>query len=1199
MALDRVRTQQTLVRLAKAGPGRVRGPVGRATRRFRGGFSGPLVSVVLPVSDEETTRVGPMLDQLREQFHRNLDVLVVPYGRHDRVLAVARRHAAADWRIRVRRRAEPHLAAARNAGVAAAKAELVLVVAGGDDLLPRSIGRLVGAHQETGSPLVVGRMKDPEAEGRVPDSPYDAAHHVDVRRTTLAATPIAVTDLGIGNKLFTRSLWRRAGLAFTEHLPSGTDVAIRLLHAADSFDLLKEWTYVPTGRKDGIGLGAAPDVLNRLEGWIEAHERTWREVEKLALPDVRDWWLWGVLDAAVQPLLADVERADEEQWKTLRDHVSMLLESADAHLWSTLSAESRVKLWLLQHDHRDQLEEFVAARIFAAGNRPTVVRDGKVWAELPFHDDAALGVPAELYEMTEDETRLKAMLREVRWTGDRAELLVFAAIDFVHMSGPPELACALVDQASGRRIELAVRQERDWRANQAARRYQDFSWGAFVAEVAVADLVAATLEAVPGEGSGDGLGEGRTWTLEVQMTVDGVTRSGQVAEVDDQGSAGFVGLSHLAPRPVAGALVTLLPRSTVAGFRVLPDTGARLRSVEVAGRTVSGVLDARGVPLVAVRATGGGQQARGEVSGGGTFRLDLPAAHTGQTKWHLHGLDAGGKQHPIGWPAAAECWPDQWLGVGGGSVVASRDVRGRVELAEADRVLVADQVTVEGLDVTLDGRWLGTPPTADPRITLVGPKAELVGVLDPTAPRGVVRVRFLLESDPWGLGPTPVPHGWYWFKVDAPQGPLAVPLGERAIDQLHRFQVGDRFTARVVRAARETGIELTRPLAEHRPPYGQWQLERMACEDDIPLAEDAVYFQAYGGSSATDSQLAIHEELRRVRPDLKLYWGVLGSSSWVPEGGIPLMINGPDYYRVLASAKYICMNVDPPRWFDRRPGQRLLQTFHGYPSKSMGLRMWRAKHFTPRRIALDLHRTSGEWDLILTPAPEMDEYYRREYAYDGPIHSAGYPRDDLLVSDRAGVVREDTRRRLGIRPDQKVVLYAPTWRDDLASSWGNAEMVQHLDLEAASRALGPDYVLLMRGHRFHSASSSPLNAAGTAQFLDVTDYPEINHLILAADAAVLDYSSLRYDFALTMRPMVFLVPDLDTYVGGVRGFLYDYRDSAPGPLVDTAEEAVRLLRDLPGLQARCAPELARFHEKYNYLQDGHAAERVVRAFFTD
>lgn len=1188
MAYDRARAQQSLIRLAKSGPGRLRGPVGRATRRFRREFDGTRVSVVLPLSDDETTRIGPCLDTLRSQTHRNLDIIVVPYGRHETVLGIARRHAGEDWRIRVRSRAASTLAAARNAGVDAATGELVVVVNGGDDFLPRSIARLVLAHEASGSPLVVGRMKEPDTVGWVPDSPYDAAHRVDVTGTTLTQTPVAITDLGLGNKAFTPALWRRSGLRFSD-LRSGADVAVALLHHAVSFDLLKEPTYVPTGRRDGVGVGTMPDVLSGLERWITDHERTWQAVTALDDDDVRAWWLWGVLDAAVQPLVADVERADDQQWKTLRDHVSMLLESADEHVWSTLSSESRVKLWLLQHDHRAELEEFAADRLFAAGNRPTVVRDGKVWAQLPFHDDAALGVPAELFEMSAAETGLRASLREVRWIdAERIELTVFAAIDFVAMTEAPTTTCALVDAGTGERIELDLRQYHDPRANQGGRRFQDFRWGAFVATIPVAAVVAASRDA--------GLtGAGRTWVVEVTLTVDGVTRSGPILTIDDQGSAGFIGQNHLAPRPAGGAVVGFSPRSTVVGLRILPDDRPRMQSLTVDGRTVSGTLDPAGVPIVAVRASMGALQARAEATtadGVARFDLTLPAAWTGQRRWLLRGLTADGAEHLLGWPAVA----DQWLGVGGGEVVATRDVDGMVELREAARLFAVDEITVDELEVAIVGRWLAAAPQAEVRIDLVGPKAALPGTVSATAD-GRVGVRFTLVDDPWGLGPSPVPLGVYWFSVVSGGQSLRAVLGERAIDQLHHFMVGSSYTTRVLRFARDCGIELLRPLRDdERGPFAQESLQEWYRTADLPLDENAVYLQSYVGASATDSQLAIHRELRRTHPELTIHWGVNGASTWVPDDAVPVVLNSREWYEVLATAKYLCMNIDPERWFERRPGQKLLQTFHGYPAKSMGLRMWRAKHYTQKRIDRELARTSGEWDLILTPAPAMDEHYRREYAYDGPILSHGYPRDDELVAEGADALREDTRRRLGIRPDQKAVLYAPTWRDDLATNWRTAEMVQHLDLEAASRALGPDYVLLMRGHRFHSAASSPLHD-GTARFLDVTDYPEINHLILAADAAVLDYSSLRFDFALTQRPMIFLVPDLDTYVGGVRGFLYDYRDSAPGPLVDTAEEAVRLLRDFAALERTCAPELARFHDKYNYLQDGASARHVVAAFF--
>src|SRR5207237_1112254 len=76
-----------------------------------------------------------------------------------------------------------------------------------------------------------------------------------------------------------------------------------------------------------------------------------------------------------------------------------------------------------------------------------------------------------------------------------------------------------------------------------------------------------------------------------------------------------------------------------------------------------------------------------------------------------------------------------------------------------------------------------------------------------------------------------------------------------------------------------------------------------------------------------------------------------------------------------------------------------------------------------------------------------------------------------------------------------------------------------------------------------------------ATVVDVTDYPDINELTLAADVAVLDYSSLRFDWAITGKPMVFFVPDLESYFG-LRAPLFPFEESAPGPWArSTAEVA--------------------------------------------
>jgi CDP-glycerol glycerophosphotransferase (TagB/SpsB family) len=298
------------------------------------------------------------------------------------------------------------------------------------------------------------------------------------------------------------------------------------------------------------------------------------------------------------------------------------------------------------------------------------------------------------------------------------------------------------------------------------------------------------------------------------------------------------------------------------------------------------------------------------------------------------------------------------------------------------------------------------------------------------------------------------------------------------------------------------------------------------------------------------------------------------------------------WYDVLARASHVVTNIELERWFRRRPGQQVLQTFHGYPSKTMGLGLWRSRGLLPSHLEQQLDHTSRTWNALVTPDPAMDEHYRREYAYEGRILALGYPRDDVLVGPDRHDVRSRTRQALGIDPDQRAVLYAPTWRDDLATNFRAAEAVHHLDVERAAADLGSDYVLLLRGHRFHAGGGR-----SGSRVVDVTGYPEVNDLILAADAAVLDYSSLRFDFALTGRPMVFLVPDLQEYARGSRQFLFPFEDSAPGPFVHDTAGVVQQLLD-PTLAKRYADEIAAFNARYNPWQDGRAAARVVDALLS-
>ncbi len=457
---------------------------------------------------------------------------------------------------------------------------------------------------------------------------------------------------------------------------------------------------------------------------------------------------------------------------------------------------------------------------------------------------------------------------------------------------------------------------------------------------------------------------------------------------------------------------------------------------------------------------------------------------------------------------------------------------------------------------------------------------------------------FALETDPWGLGPTDAPTGGYRLRVDHDGAELPVALADEVAARLPLFALDDRHRTALWRGPHGgLVLRLDPPLGEDEAgPWAQRRLQQDYLAVSEPLDPRLVYFQCFLGQDPSDHPGAIQAELRRAldtagRRDVRVRWAVADSSVRVPEGAEAVLLRSREWYDVLARAAWVvtCIELDP--WFTRREGQEVLETYHGYPAKAMGLGQWRARGLTPTHLDQMLARTSGSWNNLLTPIPEMDRHYRENYDFGGRIIHQGYPRDDALVAAGHAERRARTRERLGIGPAQRAVLYAPTWRDDLATNFRSAQAVLHLDVARAAHELGPDHVVLLRGHRFHTPS------AGGARVVDVTTYPDVNDLILASDAAVLDYSSMRFDFAITGRPMVFLVPDLHDYTERQRGFLFDFATSAPGPLVETTDEVVAALADLPALTRAWAGRIAEFNDYYNRLADGQAAQRVVAEFF--
>lgn len=391
-------------------------------------------------------------------------------------------------------------------------------------------------------------------------------------------------------------------------------------------------------------------------------------------------------------------------------------------------------------------------------------------------------------------------------------------------------------------------------------------------------------------------------------------------------------------------------------------------------------------------------------------------------------------------------------------------------------------------------------------------------------------------------------------------------------------------------------IRITAPL---RPDErGNRNQQRLRDEARVPHAErDAVFFRALYGEVANCNGRAVHRELMRRDTKLELFWSVRDRSIAVPDGGTPIIEGSREWHDVIATACYHMMNVHQLDWFAKPDGQVMIQTMHGYPYKTMGHAWWAKSNVSAAQVAR-FDRRAREWDYFVSPAryatPLLDAAFLKPAGAHPEILEIGYPRNDELVTDDAGATRERVRTALGIAPHQTAIMYAPTFRDYLAINDMRARPVDFFDAFTASRALGPDYVFLMRGHAFNARTDE--RGESSATVIDVTDHAEINDLCLASDAAILDYSSLRFDYALTDKPVIYLVPDLVEW-HRARGGVIDYAPTAPGPQVATTDEVVRELADLDALARTWSEARATFRADYTDLDDGGASARLVDAVF--
>jgi CDP-glycerol glycerophosphotransferase (TagB/SpsB family) len=620
------------------------------------------------------------------------------------------------------------------------------------------------------------------------------------------------------------------------------------------------------------------------------------------------------------------------------------------------------------------------------------------------------------------------------------------------------------------------------------------------------------------------------------------------------------------------------------------------------GRTLSGTLhrngafDATGVMLEDAKTKKQTTAALTGDAASSTFSISVPrsnALSSRSTLSYLYVIDAAGVRRHVHWAATRGLESSERPTDG---LLVRHGASGVIRIEEHMAGVLVDDVEFVGGDdpvVRISGGWRGAPSGV--RAELRGPRQTVPARSTTVADGRFTAIIPLLVEDAWGNTGVAPYNGSYrvWAVLDDDTQAQA-RVSQLFVETLPHKVFDALVNLRVERTPQNCfSLDIRGPLPEEET--GPFNFGRMARRYTAQVTEprpvdlaDAVYYESFGGRTANDNTLAIHDELLRRRPDLTRYWAVDSRSVPIPEGAIPIMFRGAKWLDVLATSRFVVTNYWLPGAFVRRPGQVVLQAWHGTPLKLLGND--RPTHEQQPGYRSKTLRDVSQWSFLISQNEHSTQTFRQAYGYTGEVLEVGYPRDDALVGECGAEQAIAARRRLGLSPTEKVILYAPTFRD------GVGKMVRYLDHEAVVTAMGPGTTVLIRGHANTIKHGGDLAGKG---ILDVTTYPEITDLYLAADVCITDYSSVMFDFSITGKPILFFVPDLDEYRETLRGMYFDLGEISPGPMLETNEEVVQALSLLPQVTAEYADRYAAWQARFNAWDDGHAAGRVVDALLAE
>lgn len=366
-----------------------------------------------------------------------------------------------------------------------------------------------------------------------------------------------------------------------------------------------------------------------------------------------------------------------------------------------------------------------------------------------------------------------------------------------------------------------------------------------------------------------------------------------------------------------------------------------------------------------------------------------------------------------------------------------------------------------------------------------------------------------------------------------------------------------------------------------------------------------ICFKAFNGKSYSCSPKAIYEYMltQEQFKDFKFIWVFKEPEKhrYLEKNPNTTLVQDSTraYLKAMAVSKYWIHNYRVSDHIYPKENQIYVQCWHGTPLKKLGYDITKGDNVlnSIEEIRFKYKVDAAKFKAILSPSRFASEKFisawnLKAIGKENCVIEQGYPRNDKLFhADEAD--RQRVRKALGIEGvNKKIIFYAPTWRDNQHDSTIGYTYKTEVDFDKLKEALGDEYIILFRAHYLVANSFDFEKYSGFVY--DVSSYDDINDLYIVSDLLITDYSSVFFDYANLRRPMLFYMYDFDAYKNEMRDFYFDI-DELPGPIVKDEDSLIEAIRGLDRYMLAYGEKYIAFHNKFNYLDDGHASARVVDA----